>query len=73
MKIALIDPSLFGWPYDHALVEGLRANGHTVSLFTKHLAVEETGKNASEIVEFFYPGLHSAWAKKLPHPVLIDT
>ena len=71
MKIALIDPSLFGWPYDHALVEGLRASGHTVSLFTKHLAAEEPGKNASEIVEFFYPGLHSAWAKKLPHPVFL--
>ena len=70
MKIAVIDPSLFTWPYDHALVEGLRDNGHTVSLFTKHLADEEPGKNASEIVEFFYPGLHSVWAQKLPSPVL---
>jgi glycosyltransferase involved in cell wall biosynthesis len=70
MKIAVIDPSLFTWPYDHALVEGLRDNGHTVSLFTKHLADEEPGKNASEIVEFFYPGLHSVWARKLPSLVL---
>ena len=67
MKIAVIDPSLFTWPYDHALVEGLRDNDHTVSLFTKHLADEEPGKNTSEIVEFFYPGLHSAWAQKLPN------
>ena len=71
MKIAVIDPSLFTWPYDHALVEGLRDNGHTVSLFTKHLADGEPGKNASEIVEFFYPGLHSVWAQKLPNPVLL--
>jgi glycosyltransferase involved in cell wall biosynthesis len=71
MNIALIDPSLFTWPYDHALVEGLRESGHRVSLFTKHLAADEPGKNASEIVEFFYPSLRSAWAQKLPHPVFL--
>jgi glycosyltransferase involved in cell wall biosynthesis len=71
MKIAVIDPSLFTWPYDHALIQGLRENGHNVSLFTKHLSGDEPGKNADEVVEMFYPGLHATWAQELPHPVFL--
>jgi glycosyltransferase involved in cell wall biosynthesis len=71
MKIALIDPSLFTWPYDHALVDGLTESGHAVTLFTKHLSPKEPGKNAPEIVEFFYPGLQTNWAQKLPHAVFL--
>jgi glycosyltransferase involved in cell wall biosynthesis len=71
MKIALIDPSLFTWPYDHALVDGLSESGHTVTLITKHLSPQEPGKNAAEIVEFFYPGLQSPWAQRLPHTVYL--
>jgi glycosyltransferase involved in cell wall biosynthesis len=71
MKIALIDPSLFTWPYDHALVDGLSESGHAVTLFTKHLSPKEPGKNAPEIVEFFYPGLQTVWAQKLPHTVFL--
>jgi glycosyltransferase involved in cell wall biosynthesis len=71
MKIALIDPSLFTWPYDHALVDGLSGSGHSVTLFTKHLSPQEPGKNAPEIVEFFYPGLQTDWAQKLPHAMFL--
>ena len=71
MKIALIDPSLFTWPYDHALVDGLSGSGHSVTLFTKHLSPKEPGKNAPEIVEFFYPGLQTDWAQKLPHAMFL--
>jgi glycosyltransferase involved in cell wall biosynthesis len=71
MKIALIDPSLFTWPYDHALVDGLSGSGHAVTLFTKHLSPKEPGKNAPEIVEFFYPGLQTDWARKLPHAMFL--
>jgi glycosyltransferase involved in cell wall biosynthesis len=71
MKIALVDPSLFTWPYDHALVDGLNGSGHSVTLFTKHLSPKEPGKNAPEIVEFFYPGLQTDWAQKLPHAMFL--
>ena len=71
MKIALVDPSLFTWPYDHALVDGLSGSGHSVTLFTKHLSPKEPGKNAPEIVEFFYPGLQTDWAQKLPHAMFL--
>jgi glycosyltransferase involved in cell wall biosynthesis len=71
MKVALIDPSLFTWPYDHALVDGLSESGHAVTLFTKHLSPKEPGKHAPEIVEFFYPGLQTDWAEKLPHTVFL--
>ena len=35
MRIALIDPSLFTWPYDAALADGLEAAGHQVAIFGK--------------------------------------
>lgn len=66
MKIAIIDPSLFTWPYDHALAEGLAENGHSVKLYAKHLADGEQGKNDPYLVEFFYKGFESPAIKKLP-------
>ncbi len=66
MKIAIIDPSLFTWPYDHALAEGLAENGHTVKLYAKHLADGEQGKNDPFLVEFFYKGFENPSIKKLP-------
>lgn len=66
MKIAIIDPSLFTWPYDHALAEGLSNQGHEVKLYTKHLAPQEQGKNDPFLREFFYPGFQTPAIKKLP-------
>lgn len=71
MKIALIDPSLFTWPYDIALIEGLRHSGHEVTLFTKHLAEGEQGKGQPGVRELFYPGFQSGWIKALPRPLFL--
>lgn len=71
MKVALIDPSLFTWPYNHALAEGLKQNGHEVTMFTKHLATKEQGKGDPFIRELFYPGFQSETAKKLPHKIFL--
>ncbi len=71
MKIALIDPSLFTWPYDHALAAGLAANGHHVTLYTKHLSTKEQGKGDTYIRELFYPGFQSALMKKLPQKLFL--
>ena len=71
MKIAMIDPSLFTWPYDKALIDGLRNQGCEVLFFTKFLAVGEQGKDADGLCEFFYPGFQYNWVKKLPHPLFL--
>lgn len=71
MKIAVIDPSLFTWPYDIALIEGLRANGHELKLFTKHLLNGEQGQGQSGVIELFYPGFEKACVKKWPRPLFL--
>jgi glycosyltransferase involved in cell wall biosynthesis len=71
MKIAMIDPSLFTWPYDKALVDALRAQGHKVDFYTKHLAAGEQGKDGGGVIELFYPGLQSPIAKKLPQKAFL--
>lgn len=71
MKIALIDPSLFTWPYDNALAEGLKQNGHEVTLYTKHLGRTEQGKNDPFVEELFYPGFQTPFIKKLPNKLFL--
>ena len=71
MKIAIIDPSLFTWPYNHALAEGLKQNGHDVTMFTKHLGKKEQGKGDPFIRELFYPGFQSKLVKKLPQKLFL--
>jgi len=71
MKIALIDPSLFTWPYDSELAEGLQKNGHQVRLYTRFLAKGEPGFGSPLVRQFFYPGFQSNLAKKLPRPLFI--
>ncbi len=71
MKIAMIDPSLFTWPYDKALIDALRAQGNNVDFYTKHLAEGEQGKGAQGLIEFFYPGLQTTLAKKLPQKAFL--
>ncbi len=71
MKIALIDPSLFTWPYDSALMGGLRAQGHSVTLYMKHLAAGEPGKDQPDTRELFYPGLQHPFFKKLPRSLFL--
>lgn len=71
MKIAIIDPSLFTWPYDHALAEGLHRNGHEVTLYTKHLSPSEQSKGDAYIRELFYPGFQSSLIKRLPQKLFL--
>lgn len=67
MKIAIIDPALFTWPYDNALANGLVENGHTVEIVTKYLAKGEQGENDPLVHQMFYPGLQKSFFKWLPH------
>ena len=71
MKIALIDASLFTWPYDAALAQGLADGGHEVAVFTKCLSAGAPGKDAPHVRELFYPGFQYDWIKNLPNPLFL--
>lgn len=71
MKIKIIDPSLFTWPYDNALANGIKDNGHDVTLYAKHLATGDQGKTDPLLAEFFYPGFQKPWVKNLPKKLFL--
>jgi len=71
LKIAVIDPSLFTYPYDHALVQGLKNNGHEVVLFTKYLSNDEQGSGDPDIKQLFYYGFQTKFMKKLPKKLFL--
>ncbi len=60
MKIALVDPSLFTWPYDRELVAGLLQHGHDVRLFGKALPATDGRAGDPVLRQVFYRGLASA-------------
>jgi glycosyltransferase involved in cell wall biosynthesis len=72
LKIAMIDPSLFTWAYDSTLSEALIGNGHTLSLYTKHLSNKEQGKGISYVREVFYPGFQNRVLRYLPQAIVLS-
>lgn len=60
MKIAVIDPSLFTWPYDRELVGGLQQIGHDVRLYGKALPPTDPRSRDPLLQPLFYPRLASA-------------
>lgn len=69
MRIALVDPSLFTWPYDQQLTSALRAIGHEAVLFGKVLPVSDTYASDPLLRQHFYKGLaHPGWGR-LPKPI----
>jgi len=66
MKIALIDPSLFTWPYDVMLAKGLDSIGHDVTIYGSELPKPFTGTDRSFLNRHFYPGFAHPVIKKLP-------
>ena len=72
MKIAMVDPSLFTWPYDSALIDGLRAGGHRVTLYTKVLgAADREAAKAAYVCQLFYPGFETGFMRRLPKPLFL--
>jgi glycosyltransferase involved in cell wall biosynthesis len=69
MKIALIDPSLFTWPYDAALASGLEKNGHDVVIFGKALPAKDQRTEDPSFQGLFYKGLAHPAVANLPRPV----
>ena len=71
MKIALIDPSLFTWPYDSALALALTEAGHEVRIFGKPARASDTGPALSLLEPHFYRLLAAPWAERLPRPAFL--
>lgn len=69
MKIALIDPSLFTWPYDLKLAKGLTDVGHATSIVGRQIGQKPSVDEAQFLDRHFYPGLQSRFFKKLPRNV----
>ena len=66
MKIALIDPSLFTWPYDLKLAKGLEDIGHSASIVGPPLGQTPSLDEQRFLEGHFYPGLQSRFFKNLP-------
>lgn len=66
MKIALIDPSLFTWPYDLKLAKGLADIGHTASIVGRPVGQKPSDDELRFLERHFYPGLQSRFFKALP-------
>jgi glycosyltransferase involved in cell wall biosynthesis len=71
MRVALIDPSLFTWPYDSGLALGLQAAGHHVAIFGKSPRAADTGPALSLLRPHFYRGLESDFWQRLPRPLFL--
>ena len=69
MKIALIDPSLFTWPYDLKLAKGLTDIGHAASIVGRQLGQKPSVDEERFLDRHFYPGLQSRFFKGLPRNV----
>jgi glycosyltransferase involved in cell wall biosynthesis len=70
MRIALIDPSLFTWPYDSALALSLQAEGHSVRLFGKPPRSADTGPALELLEPHFYRELEPL-VGRVPHPLFL--
>ena len=72
MKIALVDPSLFTWPYDSALALALVELGHDVRVFGRPpRCEEEQGAALDLLVPHFYGILARLEATRLPRPAFL--
>lgn len=69
MKIALIDPSLFTWPYDLKLAKGLTSIGHAASIVGRRFGQKPSIDEERFLDRHFYPGLQSRFFKRLPRSV----
>jgi len=66
MKIALIDPSLFTWPYDRALAGALADLGHEPRIFGKALPADDPRLADPLFAPAFYASLASPALARLP-------
>lgn len=66
MKVALIDPSLFTWPYDRALAGGMAEIGIDARIYGRVLPAQDPRNADPLFVPHFYSSLASPLLAKLP-------
>jgi glycosyltransferase involved in cell wall biosynthesis len=71
MRVALVDPSLFTWPYDVELAKGLEAAGHDVAVYGPKLRRGNGLPQRRFLVSHFYPGLDASRLRYLPQPAYL--
>jgi glycosyltransferase involved in cell wall biosynthesis len=69
MRVALIDPSLWGLPYDALLAAGLQAEGHEVSLHGRRLGPDDNDANGAPLVPSFYWMAEANVVTAMPKPL----
>jgi glycosyltransferase involved in cell wall biosynthesis len=67
MRVAMIDPSLFTWPYDRALLQGLGGLGHQVTLHSRRPEQRDGGTAGVGLAGDFYRLADSRAVRALPH------
>lgn len=70
MRIALVDPSLFTWPYDHELASGLTATGNDVLVFGKVLPTKHPEAREPLLRQHFYPAMAMPFWERVPKPAV---
>jgi glycosyltransferase involved in cell wall biosynthesis len=68
MRVALIDPSLFTWPYDRELALALTSTGHEARIFGKVLGSSDSSLEDPILEQHFYPSMASDVWKRMPKP-----
>ena len=68
MRVALIDPSLFTWPYDRELALALSSTGHEARIFGKVLGPGDSSPDDPILEQHFYPSMASGAWKWVPKP-----
>jgi glycosyltransferase involved in cell wall biosynthesis len=66
MKIALVDPSLFTWPYDRALAGAMHEQGHDVRIYGKALPKGDERCDDPLFAPSFYRSLATPLLGRLP-------
>ena len=71
MRIAVIDPSLYTWPYDAELVGALRAAGHDATLYGKALPARDQRRDNPMLAPLFYRSLAEVEKERGPRIVFL--
>jgi glycosyltransferase involved in cell wall biosynthesis len=69
MRVALIDPSLFTFPYDAALAGALQGLGCDVTLYGRRPRTCDGNVSAINVAAHFYPVSENTWPRALPAPL----
>jgi glycosyltransferase involved in cell wall biosynthesis len=71
LKICLVDPSLFTWPYDVRLAQGLSEIGHDAVVFGRAPNGPLPAAEEPYLRRHFYPALAWPGVRRLPGPLFL--